>query len=630
MKIKKFIGAALAFTTSLALIFMGCSNDDDSSSTAGSSDLDVLEEYADPQFELEAVADSILRGLCKLPTDYSDSDEEEDNGIEYLPDNWQSSSFECDQGMISNIEKEPATLRYMPLLSLEDAREFFSSLIGEPIYDDKYTWSYQGFGSLEFSVKSTDEDADEYAVLYVASPYISNLTELHFVSPTKYTAMGYENKLEDDKVYYSAGDVVRREKDYTYWICIRPAGGPAAKNDSQWICLNPSSIIKTKEKNYDCNQHDTDASHTWTIPKAGLISERMAYAAAHTFSSLSLAWLEKIEGFKTAPGVFSDLKKKNYNIRQLGAKTTDVSEEGIAKIFTQKTGPDTKNPEPTFYFAYGNAKIDGFRKITNTKAKNANHKLVQPILQCKVSVNDGNLQENMWTHIMKGKTKKSILSLTDSYDSFYLGTACSLYSANGMRTEYADYSKASESVITDKYTIKDYIQTISGNNLDFPKVSVKIKKTSETSESTASDEKESGEEASDEKESDEEESEVNGADEADSDEEDSNEKKSDEESSNEKESDEQEVSVSVYREYLQKLSKAGKLEAGYHVIVSPGLTIKEKGTGEAAKGFTSVFVQKEEYKDDYKTKKFDFWKSLSSTKRSLNGQEVKNIVKDSY
>jgi len=295
-KTKKIFEALSVFFMSAALFsFVACDNGSDSTS-GEASDTDTLTfESADD------AAYSVLRELTDL-TEFDkdkvvDDESGEVSGIEILPSDWKTRQFKCDQGFA--LDDENPTVRYVAANGLDDAVEFFSSMIGEVLSSDSigdsYEWSFPGFGSLVFTVTG---DVDLFATLDIQISVL-DVTQIKFVSSTYIKSHASENSYSGIPYYY-AGDIIRRKKDGTLWMCVRPAGGPLKKDKSYWICLDPfkngteKTIFEEKKEtvNVYYGKNFQDAS-TWEkkrkewIYAKNLMSLKVAKAAYHTFAYIN-------------------------------------------------------------------------------------------------------------------------------------------------------------------------------------------------------------------------------------------------------------------------------------------------------------------------------------------------------
>ncbi|MCR4822018.1 MAG: hypothetical protein K5873_03990 [Treponema sp.] len=389
MKIMKFTGAALALTAALALIFTGCSNDDDSSSTSGPV------SAADLESDLEIAALNVLRGLCQLPTDEdaTNSEEYKGNGVEYLPENWQSSTFTCDQGYVLG---DDSTVVSMAASSADDAAEFVAGLVGESIDSDSYTWNMDGLGSLKFNKISGNGNL--YATLEVSIDQIPGLTQINFVPWDVIATVNPENSFKGTP-YFSAGDIIKRKSDGTVWMCVRPAGGDwHHKDKSYWICIQP----KKSNGSYLFSETTKTVNKTkWYYAKS-LVDFRIAKEAAHTLLLFAL-------------NEDKYMKDKNVTLNLGNLITT-----------TESGGSDIA-------FAYGSLKKDSNRK------GHSDSLYTQPILitvrfdgtglkkmkmytkysqALATDINKDELPKNPYAKF--DSLKKELLSATDSYDTSFL------------------------------------------------------------------------------------------------------------------------------------------------------------------------------------------------------------------
>ena len=382
-KTKLFVaGAALVFAASL--FFTGCQNGskDDASEEIDTStvDTDNTEEA------LESAAFSLLRSICKL---YED-DGENDAGIEALPKDWQTASYVIDEGSV--IGSDEATVYSIPVLSFTNALEFFSDMINIPLAEEdltngQYVWSYEGLGSLTFK-KSTEEDI--IATVDLDVEILKNkITKIKFVSSELYEASGSENKY-NGIAYFSAGDVIKRKKDNTYWICVRPAGGPLLKDKSYWICLNPidKNLVKYKTESVTIVNGDKKEKQTWQFAK-GLMPIKTAKAAFHTFEALANRGLDSILENENADSAYAALKAKGFDLQLLC---------------------DSRH---SFCFAYGDYTKDK-KRVTSGKKQNASTQYVQPVILGSYS-----MKENAEIILTKRADDSTVYSVTDMYDTFF-------------------------------------------------------------------------------------------------------------------------------------------------------------------------------------------------------------------
>lgn len=431
-KTKKIFETLSVFLMSAALFsFAACDNGSDSTS-GEASDTDTLTfESADD------AAYSVLRELADL-TEFDENkavDEKtgEVSGIEILPSDWKTRQFKCDQGF--DLDNENPTVRYVAANGLDDAVEFFSSIIGEILSSDSigdsYEWSYPGLGSLVF--KPVTGDVDLFATLDIQISVL-DVTQIKFVSSTYIKSHASENSYSGIPYYY-AGDIIRRKKDGTLWMCVRPAGGPLKKDKSYWICLDPfkdgteKTIFEEKKETVTVYYGDVGYPDTWEKKKKewiyakNLMSLKVAKAAFHTF-----AYINTVDSCDT-----KHFMGISCGIDIDGLNRNSYSEDGPAK--TGHAGSDYSTSG--FIFAYGKPVTDSNRKASvkdnpNT-GKSSDTNLVQTILTGEFKVENGKYIENLRLHFgpsqvtedLAYKKKIPLLSVTDPYDEtfeyFHLG-----------------------------------------------------------------------------------------------------------------------------------------------------------------------------------------------------------------
>ena len=402
MKRTKFFAAFLTLALIASLGFGSCSNDDDNSNT----------EASEAEQELEATAFSVLRSLTDLakydPEAVKEDEDDEYIGVETLPSNWKSMTFACDQGTALSSD---STVRLIAANGIDDAKEFFASMIGEEFTSDTYAWNYAGLGSLTFTAVSGNDDL--FATIDVAIDVLPDVKELRFLSENAYDDATAELNAENSFSgipYYSAGDIIQRTSDGTYWICVRPAGGPLRKDKSYWICLNPlntsgkNTLVKTTTENvsytatYTYKAADGEykkaiekKSEKWTFAK-NLMSLKTAKAAHHTFNLIANPWTwanksnqKGEELYKSLCDARFDLRNlmnyKNLAVRNGGDEIMDDDEENGQVLAEEEADYDSYIPNGSFCFAYGSVTKDS-KRITSGSRKNAGTKYIQPFLFC--------------------------------------------------------------------------------------------------------------------------------------------------------------------------------------------------------------------------------------------------------
>lgn len=492
MKKTRYLSFLVSLLLASALIFSGCSNDDDDKSTTPGSDPGSEQgAEADKTAVFDSVDDAaftVLRSLTDLTQYDPEKVTDEDgsvSGIETLPETWSALTFPCDEGFVLNETKE--TVRSLPVNGFGDALEFFSGVIGEAISEESltngtYSWSYSGLGSLTFK-KASGSDDNLYATLDVNIPVISNLTQLSFIStdsPELTSANSYKGL-----PYYHAGDVIRRNKDHTYWICVRPSGGPYKKDKSYWISLDAfdnkstgknagKTTIKSDETKvevyYDVNQDGESYElfkQTWVYAK-NLMSLKTAKAAFHTFSAIVDSNVQVLEGYENADKICKALKD-DHGIDLLGLHpwaddSGQIDSEGSA-------GRGVVIPA-YFKFAYGTPKNESNRGIKLDRPARAfwgydakvfktagQVKKVQPFMTASGTVANGKLVETIVTKMehdienSSSSAKPFLLSLTDSFDTVYWRSISSV----ALPFDRVEGSTGAEKASNYLYDFKNYL-----------------------------------------------------------------------------------------------------------------------------------------------------------------------------
>ena len=404
MKRTRFFAGALALVFAMSLPLASCSNDDDDNNNTSA-------EKSEAEAELENSAFSVLRSLCNLAQfdeNAATDDDGEYTGVETLPSNWQSITFTCDQGYVLGDDE---TVRSIATAGTDDARAFFSDMIGESVEDDSYTWSCPGFGTLSY--KEVTDDASLYATVDVAIDVLPGVSQLNFVPYDVIKGAGAENSYKGEP-YYHAGDVIKRTKDDTFWICVRPAGGPLYKDKSYWICLNPydkkdKSLITGETKKVTLSVYDDEngftgetTKQTWKYAK-NLMSLKTAQAAAFTFLCLAKPSTNTI--FKGCSETYQRLKNIGFDLLQLSCS---------GRVEDGKVDEYTLEGMGAFVFVYGKPKNDSKR------LRVADVKYVQPYLA--VNGEKGTekaLQASIKTFRFNNDKPLCLYSVTDVHDVWY-------------------------------------------------------------------------------------------------------------------------------------------------------------------------------------------------------------------
>ena len=405
MKRTKFFAGAIALTVAMSVGLLSCSNDDDDNNTdTGTTDTDNTAEA------LESAAFNLLRSVCDLAK-YDANGEDDDgdgewSGIETLPANWQNATYTIDEGAV--IGEDGATVYSIPCYDADDALEFFSEMTGTQVSEDDltdgtYTWSYTGLGTLTFTKDTTTGDS-LFATIDFKVPVLKDtLTQLKFVDSETFEAASPANSYKGIP-YYGAGDIIKRISDDTFWICVRPAGGPLKKDKSYWVCLNNDDEKKlqkekTEKITYYAQNEDGETekvTREYVFAK-NLMSLKTAKAAYHTFAIANdtLSTVNNAAyGYENARDIYRDLAEEDREI--------DL------RLLSSWKGC-------RFAIAYGSYTKDK-KRVTSGKNQNAYTQYVQPFIMGKSSVDGTMVKEEMWTIRQDTNT---MWSATDNHDHKY-------------------------------------------------------------------------------------------------------------------------------------------------------------------------------------------------------------------
>ena len=322
--------------------------------------------------------------------------------IDELPDNWESATYAPAEGV--PVDEANADVRNVVSTGADQAKSYFLSIVpDEGLNGD--TWSHEGVGSLTYRAV---KEENCYAVIDVNLVQMPGLKQLRFVPES---VVG-ENKWQGTP-YYGVGDVVKDKKGI-YWICVRPSGGPLAKDNAYFVSFD-KSLIKTYEQKQDMYQvspsgkgasikltnnrveYPADVQATKWVYAKNLVEERIALAAAHVFSYLAKG---------------EDL----YNAGVWGAEYFMNKATVIYDYFNPRVLSLTEGSK-VYYIAYGSYK--------SSSKKNTQVKYIQPIFSFCLDQNaDGVLQQAVikaWPEKPNAEVmvaSDNLMSLTDTHDPF--------------------------------------------------------------------------------------------------------------------------------------------------------------------------------------------------------------------
>ena len=156
-----------------------------------------------------------------------------------MPDNWEGTTYTPEVGV--PVDEANADIRNVISTGADHAEQYFLSIVPDEGLNGN-TWSHEGVGSLTYRAVN---ESNCYAVIDVNLTQMPGLKQLRFVPET---VVG-ENKWQGTP-YYAVGDVIKDKKKGTIWICVRPSGGPLAKDNAYFVSFD-QSLIQTAEQKQD-------------------------------------------------------------------------------------------------------------------------------------------------------------------------------------------------------------------------------------------------------------------------------------------------------------------------------------------------------------------------------------------
>ena len=368
--------AGLALLVSGAVV--ACQDKDDPTQRPDYSEEELTEMAAADRF---AAANSVYRALAL---------------IDELPDNWDEETYVPEVGTV--LDEANMDIRNVVSTGADHAKGYFLSIVPDEGLNGE-AWSHEGVGSLTY--RAVNED-NCYAIIDVNLVQMPGLKQLRFVPES---VVG-ENKWQGEP-YYAVGDVIKDAKKGTYWICVRPSGGPLAKDYAYFVSFD-KSLIKTmeyKQEIYEVSGTGEDAQKgktkitassekKWVYAK-NLVEERIALAAAHVFAYLADANLFKQRNYPGAQGFYDKAH----------------IEGGFDPDYLTLSG---YNKKKVFYIAYGSYQSNANKKCAQTK-------YLQPVLSFSLEPgsNSRTLQRvtKAWPMPADPNTASSgLMSLTAGHD----------------------------------------------------------------------------------------------------------------------------------------------------------------------------------------------------------------------
>lgn len=249
-----------ALVCGLSLHFVACTDNDEDGGTSGTSPSETI--AGDPYGKTGEEAAALYMVMNQLA------------GVDSLPDNWREAEFEPTEGLVADPSQP--YVRTVVVMDLTEAQDLFRSYTGRN-FDHKAStvkWKSEAVGTMTLNVLN---HADCIATIDMQLRQMPHLVQLRMVPPS---AVG-DNALK--KVpYYRIGDVVQ-DAGGRYWICVRSAGGPKAKEKTHWVTMQ---MLQSDSKNtsFKSNIKDmpaTTSSNQFMLPTnlGGTETEHLKYFA---------------------------------------------------------------------------------------------------------------------------------------------------------------------------------------------------------------------------------------------------------------------------------------------------------------------------------------------------------------
>ena len=158
-----------------------------------------------------------------------------------MPDDWRNATYEP---AIGEPDGTNTAVRIISAADAESAAERFSNLVGADITEATTDYTFQNdlVGTLTYHKTG----GTSLATVDVSIKQMPGLSQIIYKSPEQ---MG-DNSSFKGTAYYRFGDVVQKQNadgQWDYWICVRPAFGPAKKGDSHWITVSKIPSANTKQ-----------------------------------------------------------------------------------------------------------------------------------------------------------------------------------------------------------------------------------------------------------------------------------------------------------------------------------------------------------------------------------------------
>ena len=306
-----------------------------------------------------------------------------------------------------------STIRVVSTGNMSAAAKRFADLTGVEIDENTTTYTYQddAVGTLTYTKTN---DGTSLAKVDVNIKQIPHLQQIVYKTPEQ---MG-ENGHFEGAAYYSFGDVISLLNDdgeKEYWVCVRPALGPAGKGTSHWVTVSP-----LPEKNV-WTYEGKKKPITFKLPQAlGDSYEQMQNLAELLYAVCNPEqWWQNLQD-NSGIDLFHDLNHER------------------AKYFNQyfwqivqNYWKDDSNGVSIFYRLFGND-FNDMKKIINEQ--NALHLLYHGFHWFTMSSNSPTLYEYTYSN---GTGNKS-----NMHNKKYRAVSKNVMTGNGIKLDcVADYAK---------------------------------------------------------------------------------------------------------------------------------------------------------------------------------------------
>ena len=174
-----------------------------------------------------------------------------------MPDEgWQTATY---APSIGEPDGANTAVRIVATNDAETAAARFAMLTGANIDESTQDYTYQNehVGTLRYHRTG----GQSLAVVDVDIKQMPGLSQIVYQAPEG------DNGYFNGTAYYRFGDVVKKlnsDGQYDYWICVRPAFGPAKKGDSHWITVSKIPSANTKQVTKIINKEKV----THSLPKS--------------------------------------------------------------------------------------------------------------------------------------------------------------------------------------------------------------------------------------------------------------------------------------------------------------------------------------------------------------------------